>query len=76
MIYGIRTFISGQLPTRTIAPMKSTLTAIIPRTFSPRQLPLNNLPGATTPQGIAPYKISPGLLFLNIFYLGQLPPDS
>ena len=76
MIYGIRTFTSGQLPTRTIAPMKSPPTTIIPRTFSPRQLPLNNFPGTTTPQAIVPYEISPELLLLKIFHLGQLPPDS
>ena len=76
MIYGIQTFTSGQLPTRTIAPMKSPPTTVIPRTFSPGQLPLNNPPGTTTPQAIAPYEIPPGLLLLNIFHLGQLSPDS
>ena len=76
MIYGIRTFTSGQLPTRTIAPMKSPPTTIIPQAFSPGQLPLNSPPGTPTPQAIVPYEIPPGLLLLNIFHLGQLPLDS
>ena len=76
MIYGIRTFNPGQLPTRTIAPIKSPSTTIIPRTLSLGQLPLNNPPGTSTPQAIAPYEIPPGLLLLNIFHLRQLPPDS
>ena len=76
MIYSIQTSTSGQPPTLTIVPMKSPLTAIIPRTFSPGKLPLNNPPGTTNPQAAAPYEIPPGLLLLNIFHLGQLPPDS
>ena len=76
MIYYIRTFTSSQLPTQTIAPMKFPPTTIILRTFSPGQLPLNNSHGTATPQAIALYEISPRLLLLNMFHLGQLPPES
>ena len=74
MIYGIWTFTSGQLPTRTIASMKSPPMTIISRAFYPRQLPLINTPGTTTPQAIAPYEIPRGTFAPEYFPPGTITP--
>ena len=69
MIYGIRTFPPGQLPTRTIVPPWNSPHDKYPLTFSTGKLPLNNPPAQLPPRQLPPMKFPPEQLSLRL-----LPP--